>query len=104
MITTTDSYIIYIRELYFITTTTTTVGYGDFAAYREPVAGSTNMILVMTYMFTTILVFAYLRETVFNMKSNLKIKQVIDKAIEEAALFMNQLDNVIYEYFKLQLK
>ena len=29
--------------------------------------------IVMGYMFTTILVFAYLRETVFNMKSNLTI-------------------------------
>ena len=81
--------IIYVREVYFITTTTTTVGYGDFAAFRDPIGGYTNMLLVMGYMFTTILVFAYLRETVFNMKSNLKIKAVIEDALVEAALFMN---------------
>ena len=92
------------NQIYFMTTTTTTVGYGDFAAYRDPKYGSSNMVLIMLVQFIVILIFAYLKDTVFSLKANQHISQVIKQNIQEAAMFLNSIDKMMRSYFDMKMQ
>ena len=86
-----------------MTTTTTTVGYGDFAAHRDPAYGSSNMLYIMVVQFVVILIFAYLKDTMFSLKANQHISQVIKANIQEAAMFLNSIDQMMRSYFDMKM-
>ena len=100
---TTDSVAPYVNQIYFMTTTTTTVGYGDFAAHRDPAYGSSNMLYIMVVQFVVILIFAYLKDTMFSLKANQHISQVIKANIQEAAMFLNSIDQMMRSYFDMKM-
>ena len=67
----------YIEKFYFITTTMTTVGYGEINAFN-PAAYS--MLSMSFILFLGMLEFSDMKEGIFSLKSYTTILQILDQA------------------------
>ena len=99
---------IYIDQLYFMTTTMTTVGYGDFRAAQTYYIGYEkiwNMLLISCIQFMAIFTFTLIKERLFSLQFDVNLQQVLSKTEKEAQMFIYQVDCTmrnIYENQKVQ--
>lgn len=69
---------VYIDSLYFVTTSMTTVGYGDiFASSNVPETNAILMVFTMIMQFAGILLFSLTSLRVRSLKSNLDVKGLL---------------------------
>jgi len=87
---------VYIDSLYFVTTSMTTVGYGDiFCGSSDPEKNSILMMFTMIMQFSGILLFSLTSLRVRSLKSNLDIGDLMSKYVDSMVMFMLAIDNVL---------
>ena len=87
---------VYIDSLYFVTTSMTTVGYGDIvASSSEPERNSILMMFTMIMQFSGILLFSLTSLRVRSLKSNLDVKGLLKTNLDSMIYFMLEIDNVL---------
>ena len=67
---------VYFTQFYFITTTMTTVGYGDLKAKPK----ISSMILVMSIQFLAMLAFSKMKEDIFSLKSYTSTFSIVENS------------------------
>ena len=76
---------LYIDQLYFVTTTMTTIGYGEFNAAKYPTYESADhMGLVAFIMFFSIFTFTLIQNSLFSMHFDVKLNEVLKEQDAEA--------------------
>lgn len=87
----------YFESLYFITTTISTVGYGDIDGFIEEVEGTWT--IEMSFLIFTIvigiLLFSVVTNEIFNYKKVKTINEIVQQRVQEMELFLNSISNVI---------
>jgi Ion channel len=87
---------VYIDSLYFVTTSMTTVGYGDIVASSNiPETNALLMMFTMIMQFSGILLFSLTSLRVRSLKSNLDVKGLLNKNLEAMTWYMLEIDNVL---------
>ena len=79
-------YDIYVSQGYFMTTTMTTIGYGDFSAYqfsKDDYNSPDNMALICFLQVMAIFTFSLIQDRLFSLHVDIKMKDVISKVNEE---------------------
>lgn len=80
--------VVYVASLYWVITTLTTVGYGDFKGYQ---AG--EYIFQMIVEFLGIVVFSYLMGSINNMVGREStLQDIIDERVEEVEFWLRKLE------------
>ena len=82
---------IYTEQIYFMTTTTTTIGYGDFNADKSN-EKSTNMTVIMMLQLLAIFSFTLIRDKIFSLQFDVKLSEIIQSKREEVELFLFDID------------
>ena len=91
-----DAFDLYIDQFYFMTTTMTTIGYGEFNAAKYPeYESSDNMTLIYFIMFTSIFTFTLIQDTLFSLHFDVKITQFLKQQETEAYGFLQSVDLVM---------
>ena len=79
---------VYIRAVYFIVTTLTTVGYGDFHGYTN-----NEYLFEMALEFIGIAFFSLLMGSINNMLiQDSKLQDILDEKVEELDIWLRKLD------------
>ena len=87
---------LYIDQLYFVTTTMTTIGYGEFNAAKHPdYETADNMILVAFIMFFSIFTFTLIKDSIFSLHFDVTLNEVLKDLDIEAQGFLQQLDKIM---------
>lgn len=89
---------IYVSQGYFMTTTMTTIGYGDFSAYqfsKDDYNSPDNMALICFLQVMAIFTFSLIQDRLFSLQFDIKMKDVISKVNEETQEFVQKLDRVM---------
>lgn len=84
---------IYMSQMYFMTTTMTTVGYGDYNAQKNGLS-TRNMEVIMLIQFFAMLSFALIKETIFSLKTNSTVQSEVAQMNVTATEFLNQIDRL----------
>lgn len=80
----------YAESFYFMTTTITTVGYGDLKAfYTTDGSWGVEMGYLMLVTFAGILLFALVVNEIFNYKHLLTVSELVSQKTEDMSEFMN---------------
>ena len=79
-----DATVTYSNLIYYVTTTMTTVGYGDYYAKRYIL----DMIMIMSIQFLAMLTFSNQKESVFSLKSYATINDYVDEATSTTNQFL----------------
>ena len=91
-----DSFDLYIDQLYFMTTTMTTIGFGDFSAAKYPdYDSSDNMTLIFFILFASIFTFTLIQDLLFSLHFDVKLNEYIKKYESEAFDFLSAVDLVM---------
>ena len=81
--------------LYFVTTTMTTIGYGEFNAAKFPEYDSADhMGLVAFIMFFSIFTFTLIQNSLFSLHYDIKLNEVLKEQDLEAQAFLQKLDKI----------
>lgn len=90
---------VYITSFYWVITTLTTVGYGDFKGYTP-----TEYVLQMGVEFLGIGIFSYLMGSINNLVgSEQTLQDIIDERIEDIELWLRQLEKARPKTFSKNL-
>lgn len=77
-----DPFELYIDQIYFMTQTMTTVGYGDINAAKYPDYESpTNMLLLMLIQLFAIFTFTIIKDRIFSLYFDISLDEVIQNAV-----------------------
>ena len=72
---------LYIDQVYFMTTTMTTIGYGDYSAVKRPEYDSAdNMELISFIQFTAIFTFTLIQASMLSLVFDISMSTVLKKA------------------------
>lgn len=77
-----------------MTTTTTTVGYGDFNADKSNNNPSNMMVIMMLQLFA-IFSFTLIRDKIFSIQYDVNLEEVIKKREEDVELYLFNIDRVM---------
>jgi len=95
----TEDYVVYVASLYWVITTLTTVGYGDFKGYQ-----ATEYVFQMLVEFLGIVVFSFLMGSINNMVGRERsLQDIIDDRIEDVELWLRKLEKSRSKNFSKQL-
>ena len=86
----TDYFNSYFDSLYFMTTTMTSVGYGDINAAQKRYL----MIYVMLAQFVGILGFSLIKYNVFNVKKQATVNDLVTEVSEDMREYLNNLNRI----------
>ena len=79
----------YVDSVYLMTTTVTTVGFGDFKGFHDD---SGNWMVEMIYLFfvqiTGVMLFSYVTEEVFTYKELHTVNELVKEKVYEMEVFM----------------
>lgn len=76
-----------------MTTTMTTVGYGDFNAAKAPDFESpSNMTLLWGIQFVAIFTFTLIQDRIFSLQFDVKLNSLVNAARDEATIFLHEVD------------
>ena len=88
---------IFTNQYYFMTSTMTTVGYGDQRAKRIGDGSGTNdggnMVLVIVLQFFAMAVFAYVKDTLFSLKFRKSSQKIIQEHVKSVLEFVNEINS-----------
>ena len=89
----------YIKSVYWVITTLTTVGYGDYKGYTPP-----EYLLQMMVEFLGIGIFSYLMGSINNLiGSDQDLQEIIDERIENIELWLRKLEKARPKNFSKNL-
>ena len=72
----------YISQMYFMTTTMTTIGFGEYNAAKYPYySESDNMSLICFLQIIAIFTFSLIQDRLFSIESDLKLSEVVTTAV-----------------------
>lgn len=81
---------IYVTSIYFVCTTATTIGYGDYGGSTE-----TEKYFLLFLEFAGICIFSAITDNIRGLKSMPKIKDVINDRIMDVNNFLFDIDNLL---------
>lgn len=91
-----DAFHLYIGQMYFMTTTMTTIGYGDYGAVMYPeTTEPDNMALIFFLQFIAIFTFSLIQDRLFSIVVDVNLEQVISAAVSETEIWLNEMDLVM---------
>lgn len=82
---------LYVASMYFITTTMTTIGYGDISAFGK---GEISMIMVMLTQFFGLLGFSIVKMVVFNQQRLYTLPEVVKKIQDDVEETLFRIDKI----------
>mmetsp|Transcript_1162 Transcript_1162/g.1535 ORF Transcript_1162/g.1535 Transcript_1162/m.1535 type:complete len:147 (+) Transcript_1162:167-607(+) len=86
----------YISQMYQMTTTMTTIGYGDMNAAKVPeYENSDNMTLIFFLQFIAIFTFSLIQDRLFSLHFDVTLQQEVGKMTSEMTIFMNEIDIIL---------
>lgn len=83
--------ILYFDALYFITTTMTSVGYGEFSAFNT---GTMSMTMIVCTQFFGLLGFAIIKDQVFNVHNVRDIQDIVKQVREDVEDTLYRIDRL----------
>lgn len=94
-----NDYNVYVTSIYWVITTLTTVGYGDFKGYTPE-----EYVLQMGVEFLGIGIFSYLMGSINNLVgSEQTLQDIIDERIEDIELWLRKLEKARPKNFSKNL-
>lgn len=86
----------YVDSIYFVTTTMTTVGYGDFSATNENVIGNAReQLFIGLLQFCGILFFSYISNRVVQIESAIDVNKMVKEHINDLANWLFRVDRAL---------
>ena len=87
---------LYVSQYYFVTTTMTTVGYGDVSAKKigdgSAQVDGNNMNAIMMLQFTSMAVFALIKQTLFSLEFKKSANQIISMRKNFAHSYLDEIN------------
>ena len=83
---------VYIDTLYYLTTTMTTIGYGDNYA-----VSMAEKLVAILFEFFGICMFSYIQQKVLSLRSQVTLDQFVNNKLDEITYYMFSLDRVLKE-------
>ena len=92
----TDSMGMYFESLYAMTTTISTVGYGDYKAFNDNEQGWTVEMAYLIFVTTSgIVLFSLVTNEIFNYRNLLTVDEIVKSKTAEIELYLNDVSKVI---------
>ena len=85
-----DMSVVYVNAFYFVTTTATTIGYGDIHA-----SARTEKVFVVFLEFIGICIFSAITGNLRRLKRSSNMHKIIQDRIKQVQEFINEIDNVL---------
>ena len=83
----------------------TTIGYGDIVAAKYPdYPNGDNMALVFFLEFMAIFTFSLIQNKLFSIQYDVKLKEIVGKAVAETEVFLSDIDRVLKKMWEKDRK
>ena len=87
---------IYVDSLYLMTTTISTVGYGDFKAYNDNGSGwAAEMVYLITVTIFGIILFSSVTNEIFSYKKLQTVQEIVRKRCSEMEEYLYDISKLI---------